>query len=150
MKRRSGKRSRLAHDDLAHRLDAHRGIQLAVRHHPHVGHVEVQEDEVGTQALDLVDMPMLAGCSMAAIAALEAAVELRTVKAGHEEWLIVLASCTHLGCVPNRNDLGGWTCPCHGSMYDASGRVIRGPAPRNLDVPAYTFEGDSKIIIGKA
>lgn len=66
------------------------------------------------------------------------------------EWLVVVGICTHLGCVPNRNDLGGWTCPCHGSMYDASGRVVRGPAPRNLAVPVYSFEADNKLIIGKA
>lgn len=66
------------------------------------------------------------------------------------EWLVVVGICTHLGCVPNRNAEGGWLCPCHGSMYDASGRVIRGPAPKNLEVPAYSFVGDDKIIIGKA
>ena len=66
------------------------------------------------------------------------------------EWLVVVGVCTHLGCVPNRNADGGWLCPCHGSMYDGSGRVIRGPAPKNLEVPLYSFEGDNKIIIGKA
>ncbi len=66
------------------------------------------------------------------------------------EWLVVVGVCTHLGCVPNRNADGGWLCPCHGSMYDASGRVVRGPAPRNLEVPLYAFESDTKIIIGKA
>ncbi len=66
------------------------------------------------------------------------------------EWLVVVGICTHLGCVPNRNPEGGWLCPCHGSMYDASGRVIRGPAPKNLEVPAYSFVSNDKIIIGKA
>ena len=65
------------------------------------------------------------------------------------EWLVVVGICTHLGCVPNRDPEGGWLCPCHGSMYDSSGRVIRGPAPRNLEVPYYRFESDTKIIIGK-
>lgn len=65
------------------------------------------------------------------------------------EWLVVIGICTHLGCVPNRNNLGGWTCPCHGSMYDSSGRVIRGPAPKNLHVPPYYFVSDDKILIGK-
>lgn len=65
------------------------------------------------------------------------------------EWLVVVGICTHLGCVPNRDDDGGWLCPCHGSMYDASGRVIRGPAPKNLEVPLYHFEGDNKLVIGK-
>ncbi len=66
------------------------------------------------------------------------------------EWLVVVGVCTHLGCVPNRDPEGGWLCPCHGSKYDASGRVVRGPAPRNLDVPAYHFVSNDKILIGKA
>lgn len=65
------------------------------------------------------------------------------------EWLVVVGICTHLGCVPNRTD-AGWSCPCHGSIYDNSGRILQGPAPRNLEVPHYTFLGDDKIIIGKA
>jgi ubiquinol-cytochrome c reductase iron-sulfur subunit len=65
------------------------------------------------------------------------------------EWLVVVGICTHLGCVPNRNDTGGWLCPCHGSMYDGSGRAIRGPAPKNLEVPLYSFEEGGKLIIGK-
>ncbi len=64
-------------------------------------------------------------------------------------FLIVLGVCTHLGCVPNRTD-DGWACPCHGSLYDNSGRVLRGPAPNNLEVPYYEFIGDDmKIVIGK-
>lgn len=66
------------------------------------------------------------------------------------QWLVVVGICTHLGCVPNRNAEGGWLCPCHGSMYDSSGRVLRGPAPKNLEVPAYKFVSADKIIIGKA
>lgn len=64
------------------------------------------------------------------------------------EWLIVLGVCTHLGCVPLRNE-DGWLCPCHGSKYDHSARIIEGPAPRNLDVPPYSIEG-SKLVIGNA
>jgi ubiquinol-cytochrome c reductase iron-sulfur subunit len=63
--------------------------------------------------------------------------------------------CTHLGCIPlgqnpgqNRGEFGGWFCPCHGSVFDTSGRIRRGPAPRNLDVPAYEFLEDGKIRIG--
>jgi ubiquinol-cytochrome c reductase iron-sulfur subunit len=65
------------------------------------------------------------------------------------QWLVVVGICTHLGCVPNRT-ADGWTCPCHGSMYDNSGRVVRGPAPRNLVVPKYEFVEKDRIIIGKA
>ena len=63
--------------------------------------------------------------------------------------LVVLGVCTHLGCVPNRTE-SGWSCPCHGSIYDNSGRVLRGPAPKNLIVPPYEFINEKKIIIGKA
>lgn len=66
------------------------------------------------------------------------------------EWLIMVGICTHLGCIPlgERGDYGGWFCPCHGSHYDTSGRIRKGPAPKNLFVPDYVFVGDEKIIIG--
>jgi ubiquinol-cytochrome c reductase iron-sulfur subunit len=67
------------------------------------------------------------------------------------EWLVMIGVCTHLGCVPIGNasgDFGGWFCPCHGSHYDTSGRIRRGPAPRNLDVPPYEFVSNTKIKIG--
>ena len=63
------------------------------------------------------------------------------------DWLVVVGICTHLGCVPSRKK-DGWHCPCHGSIYDNSGRVLKGPAPRNLDIPPYEFASDDKIIIG--
>ena len=76
-------------------------------------------------------------------------------KPGKENWLITLGVCTHLGCVPlgvgegeNRGDYGGYFCPCHGSHYDTSGRIRKGPAPRNLEVPPYQFVSDTKIKIG--
>ncbi|WP_207553618.1 ubiquinol-cytochrome c reductase iron-sulfur subunit [Teichococcus deserti] len=72
-----------------------------------------------------------------------------------EPWLVVLGVCTHLGCVPlgqkptdARGDFGGWFCPCHGSHYDTSGRIRRGPAPANLTVPEYNFTSDTQIRIG--
>lgn len=71
------------------------------------------------------------------------------------EWLIMIGVCTHLGCIPlgqkegdARGRYGGWFCPCHGSLYDMSGRVRRGPAPRNLDIPPYAFINDTIIRIG--
>ena len=73
------------------------------------------------------------------------------VKAGHTNWLIVYGNCTHLGCVPlgDEGPYKGWFCPCHGSIYDTSGRVRGGPAPANLPVPPYTFVSDAKIRIGE-
>ena len=65
------------------------------------------------------------------------------------EWLVVVGVCTHMGCVPNKEG-PGWTCHCHGSQYDDSGRVTRGPAPKNLEVPPYRFIAADKIIIGVA
>lgn len=73
------------------------------------------------------------------------------VKAGKEQWMVMVGICTHLGCVPLGNNAGeynGWFCPCHGSHYDASGRIRKGPAPENLHVPEYTFLNDTKIKIG--
>lgn len=72
------------------------------------------------------------------------------VKQGKEEWLVTIAICTHLGCVPisNKGDYDGWFCPCHGSQYDSSGRVRKGPAPQNLAIPPYEFMSDTKIKIG--
>jgi ubiquinol-cytochrome c reductase iron-sulfur subunit len=64
------------------------------------------------------------------------------------QWLVVVGICTHLGCVPNRNETG-WLCPCHGSVYDNSARILHGPAPRNLEVPPYRFTAADKIIIGE-
>lgn len=67
------------------------------------------------------------------------------------EWLVVIGICTHLGCIPNRDNTGqpgGYLCACHGSVYDASGRILRGPAPLNLPVPPYEFVSDTLIRIG--
>lgn len=64
------------------------------------------------------------------------------------QWLVVIGLCTHLGCVPNREE-DGWFCPCHGSVYDNSGRILRGPAPRNLEPPPYEFVSNGKLLIGK-
>jgi len=72
-------------------------------------------------------------------------------EAGRPEWIVLQASCTHLGCVPTFVDgssFGGWFCPCHGSDYDTSGRIRRGPAPANLLVAPYLFTGPTAIRIG--
>ncbi len=72
------------------------------------------------------------------------------VKAGHPEWLIMVGVCTHLGCVPlaDQGEYDGWFCPCHGSHYDTSGRIRKGPAPTNLPVPDYAFVDDTTLEIG--
>jgi len=71
------------------------------------------------------------------------------------EWLVMVGICTHLGCVPAgqkesdaHGDYKGWFCPCHGSHYDTSGRIRKGPAPKNLEVPPYEFVSDTLIKIG--
>ncbi|WP_339108250.1 ubiquinol-cytochrome c reductase iron-sulfur subunit [Thioclava sp. GXIMD4216] len=80
----------------------------------------------------------------------DAADENRTLdEAG--EWLVMMGVCTHLGCVPIGNasgDFGGWYCPCHGSHYDTAGRIRKGPAPRNLDIPVAKFTDDTTIQLG--
>lgn len=67
------------------------------------------------------------------------------------EWLVMIGVCTHLGCVPmgdGSGDFGGWFCPCHGSHYDSSGRIRRGPAPENLWIPVASFEDETTILLG--
>ena len=72
------------------------------------------------------------------------------VKEGHDQWLVVIGICTHLGCIPiaHEGNYDGFFCPCHGSQYDSSGRIRQGPAPANLPLPPYAFISDSKIKIG--
>lgn len=76
-------------------------------------------------------------------------------KEGHENWLITMGVCTHLGCVPlgagegePRGEYGGYFCPCHGSSYDTAARIRKGPAPLNLEVPTYEFTSDTVVKIG--
>src|SRR5215210_4435334 len=77
-------------------------------------------------------------------------------KPGRGNWLITLGVCTHLGCVPlgigegeNRGPFGGYFCPCHGSAYDTAARIRKGPAPKNLEVPAYAFKSDTVVTVGE-
>jgi ubiquinol-cytochrome c reductase iron-sulfur subunit len=74
----------------------------------------------------------------------------RSAGEGRENWIVMVGSCTHLGCVPVglSGDFGGWFCPCHGSHYDTAGRIRKGPAPMNLEVPMFTFLSDTTIRIG--
>ncbi|MGH6785247.1 MAG: ubiquinol-cytochrome c reductase iron-sulfur subunit [Novosphingobium sp.] len=76
-------------------------------------------------------------------------------KEGHENWLITMGVCTHLGCVPLgtgegevKGEYGGYFCPCHGSHYDTAARIRKGPAPKNLQVPEYAFQSDTVVKIG--
>jgi ubiquinol-cytochrome c reductase iron-sulfur subunit len=76
-------------------------------------------------------------------------------RAQRPEWLILIGVCTHLGCIPlgqkpddPHGAYGGWFCPCHGSVYDAAGRVRHGPAPRNLVVPAYRYLNETRVVVG--
>jgi ubiquinol-cytochrome c reductase iron-sulfur subunit len=106
-----------------------RGKPVFVRHRPQSEIEEVRQVDVSSLRHKQTD-------------------EERTQKS---EWLVVLGICTHLGCVPiaDAGDFGGYFCPCHGSHYDASGRIRKGPAPENLEIPAYSFiEDDTKIIVG--
>ena len=84
-----------------------------------------------------------------------AATDQNRVKKDKDNWLVLVGICTHLGCIPKgqaladaRGEYGGWFCPCHGSHYDTSGRIRKGPAPENFPVPAYQFVSDTKIRIG--
>ena len=74
----------------------------------------------------------------------------RSAGEGRENWIVMVGSCTHLGCVPlgQSGDFGGWFCPCHGSHYDTAGRIRQGPAPENLAIPTFSFTSDTTIRIG--
>tara|TARA_R110002033_G_scaffold93692_1_gene142859 strand:- start:2564 stop:3166 length:603 start_codon:yes stop_codon:yes gene_type:complete len=84
----------------------------------------------------------------------EPALDENRVAGEDGEWLVVIGVCTHLGCIPLGQDgsavgeFGGWFCPCHGSHYDTSGRIRKGPAPRNLDIPPYNLGDDLQLVIG--
>ena len=71
-------------------------------------------------------------------------------RAKNPEWLVMLGICTHLGCVPlaDKGEYNGWFCPCHGSHYDTSGRIRKGPAPVNMEIPKYEFVDSNTIKIG--
>jgi ubiquinol-cytochrome c reductase iron-sulfur subunit len=74
----------------------------------------------------------------------------KRVKPGHDQWLVLIGICTHLGCIPlaRQGQYDGYFCPCHGSQYDTSGRIRSGPAPTNLALPPYEFLSDTRIRIG--
>ncbi|TLP48304.1 MULTISPECIES: ubiquinol-cytochrome c reductase iron-sulfur subunit [Cohaesibacter] len=76
--------------------------------------------------------------------------DVERTKPGKEQWLVQIGICTHLGCVPlgESGDYEGWFCPCHGSHYDTAGRIRKGPAPLNLEIPPYEFLSDTVIKIG--
>ena len=88
----------------------------------------------------------------------EVAVDIATLRdpeadadrAQKPEYLVIIGVCTHLGCVPiaNAGDFGGYYCPCHGSHYDCSGRIRKGPAPLNLEVPVYEFPEENLLVVG--
>ncbi len=107
------------------------------------------EDIAGAEAVDVSTLPD----PIARNANLDAdapAIDANRALDGMEEWLVMMGVCTHLGCVPlsDAGDFGGWFCPCHGSHYDAAGRIRRGPAPTNLPVPVASFVEDLVLQLG--
>ncbi len=101
------------------------------------------------RAVDLDDLPN-PNAENANLAAGSLATDENRSLGGREEWLVMIGVCTHLGCVPlgEAGDFGGWFCPCHGSHYDTAGRIRKGPAPRNLDIPIAEFVDDTTIKLG--
>jgi ubiquinol-cytochrome c reductase iron-sulfur subunit len=105
------------------------------------------EEAKAVQMAELKD-PMAENDNLPADA--PASFENRSAGEGKENWIVMIGSCTHLGCVPVgvSGDYGGWFCPCHGSHYDTAGRIRKGPAPRNLEIPVFQFTSDTNIKIG--
>ena len=109
-----------------------------------------EEEIADARAVSLDDLTIDKGAQNANKPGADAMDENRTLdEAG--EWLVMIGVCTHLGCGPIGNgagEFGGWFCPCHGSHYDAAGRIRKGPAPRNLDVPVAEFVDETTIKLG--
>lgn len=112
-----------------------RGVPVFIRH-------RTPEDIAESKKVALSDLP-------------DPETDEQRVKQGHEQWLVMVGVCTHLGCIPLSGageyggaNQGGWFCPCHGSHYDTAGRIRKGPAPKNLPVPEYAFLSDNRIKIG--
>ncbi len=117
-----------------------RGKPVFIRHR-----TEKEIQEAKEVPLDQLPDPVARNENVAADA--PATDENRATKA---DWLIMVGICTHLGCVPlgEAGDYDGWFCPCHGSQYDTAGRIRKGPAPRNLEVPVYSYTSDTSVQIG--
>jgi ubiquinol-cytochrome c reductase iron-sulfur subunit len=124
-----------------------RGKPVFIRHRTAK---EIEE----ARAVQLADLPDQIAQVLEAKSVQDAS-DANRVKPGKDQWLVMIGICTHLGCIPKgqavgdvKGEYGGWFCPCHGSQYDTSGRIRKGPAPRNLEVPPYAFTTDTKIKIG--
>jgi len=119
-----------------------RGNPIFVRHRTAK---EIEE----SKAVPLADLPDQEARNANAVEGSDAS-DINRVVAGKENILLMIGVCTHLGCVPigEAGEFNGWFCPCHGSHYDTSGRIRKGPAPENLHVPPYKYIDDSKIVIG--
>lgn len=108
-----------------------------------------EEEIAEARAVSLADLPD-ASARNANNSSADAADQNRSMDA-EGEWLVMMGVCTHLGCVPLGNgagEFGGWFCPCHGSHYDTSGRIRKGPAPTNLEIPQAKFVSDTVIKLG--
>ncbi len=105
-------------------------------------------EEANTVAMDELKDPIARNANLAPDAAATNAD--RSAGEGKENWIVMIGSCTHLGCVPlgTSGEYGGWFCPCHGSTYDTAGRIRKGPAPENLHIPEFSFVNDTTIKIG--
>ena len=108
------------------------------------------EEVAAAKAVDLADLKDPVAENQNIESGAPATDENRSAGEGKENWIVMIGSCTHLGCVPVglAGDFGGWFCPCHGSHYDTAGRIRKGPAPENLHIPPYAFSSDTSIVIG--
>ncbi|TCL74751.1 ubiquinol-cytochrome c reductase iron-sulfur subunit [Rhizobium sp. BK251] len=109
-----------------------------------------QQEIDEAKAVPIADLkdPVARNANLAADA--QATDVARSAGDGKENWIVMIGSCTHLGCVPlgQAGEYNGWFCPCHGSVYDTAGRIRKGPAPQNLAVPTFSFVSDKVIKIG--
>lgn len=122
-----------------------RGKPVFLRHR-----TEQEIEEANAVPVDELPDPLARNANLPADAEATDANRAHGEQDSRPEWLLMVGVCTHLGCVPlgEQGDYQGWFCPCHGSHYDTAGRIRKGPAPRNLDVPVYEFVSDTLVRVG--
>ena len=120
-----------------------RGKPVFIRHRTDAEIAQARSEDVLSLPDTVARNPNISGDDLAT--------DANRAVAGNENFLVMIGVCTHLGCVPlgdGAGDFGGWFCPCHGSHYDISGRIRKGPAPTNMEIPKYEFVNSNTIKIG--
>ena len=130
-------------------IDRGQAVTFMWRGKPVVVRYRSEEEVAGARDVSVSDLPDPFARNDNLDPNADAADENRAIP-GMEDWLVMVKVCTHFGCIPldEQGEFGGWFCPCHGSVYDTSGRIRSGPAPTNMPVPPFEFITDTLLRIG--